>query len=220
LAVSSLSYARVGPVHFQPLEWELAPIAEFVSGRLLNAGCGYRDIGPLLRRFGANEVANMDIETNIPGAILGSLDAMPFPENDFDTVLCNAVLEHVGSADAVMKELFRVLRPNGHAIVAIPFLQPYHKSPRDFRRYTVEGMESLGLDHGFEIVAIKPVHTIAQTLGWILWEHLLERNTVLGQRIFWPLIWAATRYMCRSDQKLIGTANTFQAIYRKPNVAL
>ena len=43
MAVSTLSYARVGPVHFQPIEWELNPIARYVGGRTLNAGCGYRE---------------------------------------------------------------------------------------------------------------------------------------------------------------------------------
>ena len=41
-------FTRCGPVHFQPLEWELEPVAGYFRGHVLNAGCGDRDIGAYL----------------------------------------------------------------------------------------------------------------------------------------------------------------------------
>ena len=38
---------------------------------------------------------------------------MPFPDNAFDTVLCNHVLEHVADDIQAMREIARVLRPGG-----------------------------------------------------------------------------------------------------------
>ena len=215
LPISSLSYARVGPVHFQPLEWELAPVRKYMRGDLLNAGCGDRDISGILRTMGAATVTNVDIQSNIPQAVLSSLDRMPFADLSFDTILCNAVLEHVESIDGVMAELVRVLRGGGRMIISIPFLQPFHESPSDFRRYTAEGMRQLGEAHGLRMIAIRPVHSIAQTLGWIVWEYLNEIDARLRKAICWPIIWLATRWSCRGNQRALRSANTLQAVYEK-----
>lgn len=215
MARSSLYYARVGPVHFQPLEWELAPVRDYIRGDLLNAGCGDRDISSSLRRMGAATVTNVDLRTRIPRAVRSSLDRLPFADESFDTVLCNAVLEHVERIDAVMAELVRVLRSGGRMILAIPFLQPFHESPNDFRRYTAEGMRQLGETHGLRMIAIRPVHSIAQTLGWILWEYLNETNARLLLAVCWPLIWLATRLNCRSNPLALRSANTLQALYER-----
>lgn len=209
-------FLRTGPVHFQPLEWELAPIEPFIGGRLLNAGCGNRDIAPFARAHGAADVVNYDIASELPGAIIGPLERMPFGDGEFDTILCNAVLEHVTSVDAVMEQLVRVLRPGGHLIVSIPFLQPFHPVPGDFRRFTKEGIRQLGLDHGLEVVAVHPVHSIAQTLGWITWEYLLEKRSRARRMLLYPILWCFTRYCCRTDHAVTGPVNTFQAVYRKP----
>jgi SAM-dependent methyltransferase len=208
-------FARHGPIHFQPIEWELAPMAPYLKGRTLNAGCGNRDISETLSGFGATEVVNYDIASEIRGAVIGPLEMMPFASAEFDSILCNAVLEHVEAPEPVRREMVRVLRPGGHLVVAIPFLQPFHPCPGDFRRYTKEGMRRLGVESGLEVIAIYPTHTIAQTLGWILWEYLGEKKSRVRKMILFPLLWCVTRYCYRTDSSLVGTANTFQAVYRK-----
>jgi SAM-dependent methyltransferase len=133
-------------------------------------------------------------------------------------VFCNAVLEHVGPVDAVMAELKRVVKPGGRLLIAIPFLQPYHESPADFRRYTAEGMRQLGDNHGLKTLLIQPVHSITQTLGWILWSHLLDTRARVMQRLCWPLIWFMTRTWHRGNPQALRSANTFQAVFEKPVV--
>lgn len=46
--------------------------------------------------------------------------AMPFPDEAFDIVLCNHVLEHVADDRVAMREVHRVLRPGGWAILLVP----------------------------------------------------------------------------------------------------
>jgi 2-polyprenyl-3-methyl-5-hydroxy-6-metoxy-1,4-benzoquinol methylase len=207
--------SRSGPVHFQPLEWELAPVAHFFRGRVLNAGCGERDISPWLAGLGVADVTSYDIASTLPGAVIGSLEAMPFEEASFDTILCNAVLEHVERADMVAAELARVLRPGGHAVLAVPFLQPYHECPRDFRRTTREGLAALGEAAGLALVTINPVHSAAQTVGWILWEIAQEKGR-FARAWTWPLVYAWTRLSLRTDPRILRNANTFQAVFRRP----
>lgn len=45
---------------------------------------------------------------------------LEFPDESFDIVLCNHVLEHVPEDDVAMKEILRVLRPGGFAILQVP----------------------------------------------------------------------------------------------------
>jgi SAM-dependent methyltransferase len=206
---------RAGPIHFQPLEWELAPVARFFSGALLNAGCGNRDLAEWFAACGVVEVTSYDIATDLEGAVTGSLEAMPFADARFDTILCNAVLEHVEAVDSVMSELVRVLKPGGHAILAVPFLQPYHPCPGDYRRYTKDGLVALGARAGLEAIAILPVHSAAQSVGWILWETARERGR-LARAIAWPIVFVWTRMSLRTDPRVVDNANTYQIVFRRP----
>ncbi|MDN3667884.1 methyltransferase domain-containing protein [Echinicola jeungdonensis] len=54
------------------------------------------------------DVENMDITE------------IPYPDNYFDLIICNHVLEHIRDDMKAMKELFRVLKPKGKAILQVP----------------------------------------------------------------------------------------------------
>jgi SAM-dependent methyltransferase len=211
---NSYQVAKVGPVHFQPLEWEMEQVRKYFTGKVLNAGCGNRDLSEILHGFGVAGIVNYDVETNIPGATIGSLVETPFLDNEFDTIFCNAVLEHVPEINQVMSELTRVLKPGGHFIAGVPYLQPYHLNPTDFRRYTRDGLKELGDLHGLTTVEILPVHSIAQTLGWIAWEWAKEKG---GWRIaaVFPIVWLTTRFFLKTDMRLRNNANSFQIVYTK-----
>ena len=45
---------------------------------------------------------------------------LPFEDNSFDFILCNHVLEHIPDDTKAMQELYRVLKPNGTAILQVP----------------------------------------------------------------------------------------------------
>lgn len=213
------SFVRVGPVHFQSLERELAPVAQYLGGHLLNAGAGERDITPWLRKHGVSEVTRYDLASNDPQVVIGPLESMPFPDASFDSILCNAVLEHVGDAEAAIRELARVIKPGGHLVVAVPFLQPYHPCPGDYRRYTADGLADLARRAHLDVVAMLPVHSIAQTIGWILWEWAQERGGKVRKGLVWMLAWLLTRISLATDTKVTRNANTFQAVLTRPAVS-
>ncbi|MGJ8683495.1 MAG: class I SAM-dependent methyltransferase [Nonlabens sp.] len=45
---------------------------------------------------------------------------LPFENDSYDFILCNHVLEHIPDDETAMKELYRVLKPGGKAILQIP----------------------------------------------------------------------------------------------------
>ncbi|WP_456460606.1 class I SAM-dependent methyltransferase [Reichenbachiella sp.] len=49
---------------------------------------------------------------------------MPFEDNRFDVAFCNHVMEHVADDIQSMKEIHRVLKPGGWAIIQIPIFHP------------------------------------------------------------------------------------------------
>lgn len=56
---------------------------------------------------------------------------LPFEDNKFDFILCNHVLEHIPDDTKAMKELLRVLKPKGTAILQIPIEESRTKTFSD-----------------------------------------------------------------------------------------
>lgn len=75
--------------------------------------------------------------------VVGDGHALPFPDEHFDYVWCNAVLEHVRNPFRVAEEIQRVLRPGGLALVQVPFLENVHGWPDDYFRFTPNGLRVL-----------------------------------------------------------------------------
>jgi len=64
-----------------------------------------------------------DIESPL-AKVKMDIHQIPFRENTFDVVLCNHVLEHVNDDIKAMNEIQRVLKPDGFAILQVPFFNP------------------------------------------------------------------------------------------------
>lgn len=200
---------------FQPLEQELEPVLKYLTGRVLNAGCGNRDISRFLLTHQATAVDHCDLHSSIPGAMQCDLGRIPRSECSYDSILCNAVLEHVRFSSEVLQELRRLLKPGGHLVLTIPFLQPFHPCPGDYRRFTREGMTELGRSHQFEVMELLPVHSMAQTITWILWACLQEKGMWLTRKLLKLPLMLWCRMSNRTDFQLLRNANTYQMVLRK-----
>lgn len=202
------------PIIFQSLENELMPVTKYVTGHVLNAGCGARDITNFLKKHGADSVDNCDLKSPIPNAIIANLSDVPKPDSSYDTIICNAVLEHAEYPDKIMEEFRRLLKPGGHLILGVPFIQPYHPAP-DFRRYSREGMDQLGREHSFKTVVLYPVHTIAQTITWVWWSYLQEKRKRFWQAVLWVPFYVWNRMSQGNDLDLYYQANSYQIVLAK-----
>jgi len=70
-----------------------------------------------------NQYITADIESPL-AKVKMDIHQIPFPENTFDVVLCNHVLEHVKDDIQAMSEIKRVLKPGGFSIMQVPFFNP------------------------------------------------------------------------------------------------
>lgn len=50
-----------------------------------------------------------------------NIQDIPYPDHHFDAIICNHVLEHVPDDALALKELYRILKTNGWAIIQAPF---------------------------------------------------------------------------------------------------
>jgi SAM-dependent methyltransferase len=111
----------------------LARIGEGVED-VLDVYCGTRPYDDLLPP-GAR-VTGLDVPGNPYGvADVVSGDFLPFPDESFDLVMCIEAFHYVADPEKGAAELARVLRPGGHAVVAVPFVWEYDRSMLE-HRYT------------------------------------------------------------------------------------
>jgi hypothetical protein len=130
------------------------------TGRVLNLGSGKTQYG--------TRTVNLDIQPDSNVQVRADGHRLPFRDAVFSGVLLRGVLEHVCDAETVRDEALRVLEPGGFVYVEVPFLQPYHLSPQDYRRFTLPGLRSFldrvqVIDSG---VQLGP----GSTLAWVLRE--------------------------------------------------
>ncbi len=74
------------------------------------------------KRF--KKMRNIDYTTTDLNSPLADVKAdicnLPFPDNAFDVILCNHVLEHIPNDTKAMHELYRIMKPGGWGIFQIP----------------------------------------------------------------------------------------------------
>jgi SAM-dependent methyltransferase len=61
-----------------------------------------------------------DLSPEDPGVAAIDLTSLPFDDSSVDLVLCSHVLEHVADDGAALREIRRVLRPRGRAVLQQP----------------------------------------------------------------------------------------------------
>jgi SAM-dependent methyltransferase len=132
-------------------------------------GSAILEVGSGVRRV-REDVLNLEIDLFENVDIVANATRMPFLDETFDLVICEAVLEHVPNPQAIVSEINRVLRPGGQVYVEVPFLQGFHADPHDYQRYTLPGLRTLlaGFEPIRQGVALGP----SSALAWMLREYL------------------------------------------------
>jgi ubiquinone/menaquinone biosynthesis C-methylase UbiE len=103
-----------------------------LSNKFLDLGCGTGFTSKLLSDENLN-VVGLDIsehfikskkyyESDKLNYIVGDLTLLPFQNGSFDIVGSNDVIEHILDVDKALKEMIRVVKPNGKIIIVSPNL--------------------------------------------------------------------------------------------------
>jgi ubiquinone/menaquinone biosynthesis C-methylase UbiE len=169
---------------------------------VLDWGCGHGQVTHLLRERGIDVVAfdyregsppttiQLDNYPEIEAHVSGEPVALPFAENEFDTVLSCGVLEHVQQPEASLREIHRILRPAGRLLVyklpnRLSYLEAiarragmyYHGAYPDDRVYDRRTATALLTAQGFRVddfrrrnlLPLTVEHPVAWRLSGAIW---------------------------------------------------
>tara|TARA_Y100000310_G_scaffold338921_1_gene429956 strand:- start:1581 stop:2303 length:723 start_codon:yes stop_codon:yes gene_type:complete len=104
------------------------------NSQVLEAGCGAGNYVIALTNIGHN-VFGLEIDEkrikiaqdymekynlNPKKIIQGDLQKLPFKDNQFDAIFCHGVIEHIKHSEEAVKEMTRVLKNKGFAMISVP----------------------------------------------------------------------------------------------------
>lgn len=132
-----------------------------LNGIVVDLGCGempYRDF--LSETGNITEYIGIDIEpteyhNKIKPDIYWDGEKIPLPDNYADWVIITEFLEHYFDTQSVLKEIYRVLKPDGRIFFTVPCIWPLHEVPYDEYRFTPYSLEKHFKLAGFKAIDIK-----------------------------------------------------------------
>src|SRR6185369_3888469 len=140
----SRKFFELVEAHRYEKEWHIPAAAGFAQTknlRVLEIGCGLGTESAQFAQSGADYTgidlteAAVDLSRrrfelfNLPGKFrVADAEQLDFPDNSFDVVYSHGVLHHTPDTAAAVREIHRVLRPDGRAIVML-----YHRDSYNYR---------------------------------------------------------------------------------------
>lgn len=108
------------------------------EGRWLDAGCGHHILGSGLERMERElksraglmvgvdlQFEKTDDQPELPLKACANLDQLPFPNDAFQLITCNMVVEHLERPAVTFREFARVLTPGGRLVIHTPNVLGY-----------------------------------------------------------------------------------------------
>ena len=188
--------------HRYKKEWHIPAAAGFAHSKnlsVLEVGCGLGTDGAQFAKAGAKytgidltdaaiELARRRFELfDLPGTFrVADAETLDFPDNLFDIVYSHGVLHHTPDIAVAIREIHRVLRPGGKAVVML-----YHRDSYNYR-VNISMLRRTGVNLLKWHAGVKVVHLLtgepeeslrehAQQLkdqaGYLSSEEFLSRNT-------------------------------------------
>ncbi len=136
----------------------LEPLALPSRKRILDVGCGTGELSAVLRAESPGEVVGCDVDsrllsvartdTGIP-VVTGDALQLPFPDNSFDLVICQALLINLPNPAAALEEFARVssdfvaaVEPDNGAVRVESSVPAESSLERQAREAYLEGVET------------------------------------------------------------------------------
>lgn len=169
-------------------QWTLNKFKEFISGDILEVGCGIGNFTDTLSKLG--KVTAIDIERSYlnernfsDGTKIGFGDIEKgeyfFESKKFDTIVCLNVLEHIEDDKKALDNLYNLLKDEGKLIVLVPshpnLYGEIDRSIGHFRRYTKKDLLQKMKDADFFILKSRRLNMLGAVGWWVAGRFFKER---------------------------------------------
>lgn len=140
------------PVRLNRAQLSYFPKAKQPGTLMLDVGCGEGAHREVCEHAGF-EYVGIDIRDR-QALIRADAHALPFADNSFDFILAIATLEHLRNPFIAIREVYRLLKPEGTFLGTVAFLEPFHDL--SYFHHSHNGLSYLLQDAGLTIKAIGP----------------------------------------------------------------
>jgi len=119
--------------------------------KVVDVGCGFGKTRKIVEDAGGEWVG---VEPFEGGAhtVVGDAQNLPFPDETFDIVYMNAVLEHVPDPSRAFKEVARVLKKGGIFIGYVAYMECFHEI--SYSHLSFKALEYFSKDNGLTLKKI------------------------------------------------------------------
>lgn len=203
-------------------EWLYSPVPNSLSGKILDVGCGSGaklyglkkrgwDVYGVDTSLDAVDFAKKKL--NLEKVYLGTIESKKFPPGFFNAVLLSHVIEHLQDPKKTLREIKRILKPEGLLIITTPnfaslnskiFRQFWFplETPRHLYLFTpstlIKLLSSVGLvtlGSSFNISS----YSFAKSLGYFLGNKDRINNLLMKLKFFFLPITYISSLIKRSD---------------------
>lgn len=175
------------------------------KGLLMDLGCGDgRFTYKMAREIGTSKIYGIDkiggVRNNIR-FFQGDLNEdFSIDGKELDVVVASQVIEHLWNTDGFVKEIYRMLKPGGYAVISTPNLASWHNVAYLFTgRQPETATVSDELYPEKEVPGHRRVFTTTELVK-LLQFHGFTIEKIIGTS-YHPLIGKLAKLMCRLDRK-------------------
>lgn len=164
---------------------------------------------------GGRQITTVNLDPKAKPDVTADLEELlPMESDSFDGVLLMNVIEHVYGYQQLLSESVRILRSKGTLVIAVPYVFPYHASPKDYFRFSKDALQRALADAGFTQVAITALGSGVVAARFLMIERLIPGPL---QRILGPVLHPLVRGL---DGALASLARATKKQYRPDDYAL
>lgn len=177
--------------------WTLKKFEVFLSGKILEVGCGTGNFTENLTKYG--QVFAIDINKTYLNKLTSKLGESVkvgfgdiekgkyfFKEQKFNSIVCLNVLEHIKKDKNAMENLYKLLHNNGYLILLVPshpFLYgQLDKAIGHFRRYKKNNLVQKLNYLKFKIKSARVLNLLG-AIGWFIAGRFLKESKVENEKI-------------------------------------
>lgn len=195
-------------------------IPKYVKGVTADLGCGYAPMYQYYRKYAekvicvdwensAHKNKMLDIRCNLS-------ETLPLEDESVDTVILSDVLEHIYKPEFLLREIHRILRPQGALLLNVPFIYPEHEKPYDYFRYTEFYYRNIARELGYNIPILKRIGGEKEVIRVLLGKYI-ENYLGLGsiKPIEWLNKWAYKKWKCTKGSNEINMCLGYFAVLTK-----